>query len=102
MVNKENFILDQLSYNIDNCVNTCSYIYIYILNKSFRSYSTSLSKVINSSSFMDMDIHVCLKNFHETITSLITKINLFMDFEFLISDIHSVSLYPSSIVSYLI
>jgi hypothetical protein len=51
---------------------------------------------------MDMDIHVCLKNFHETITSLITKINLFMDFEFLISDIHSVSLYPSSIVSYLI
>jgi len=51
---------------------------------------------------MDMDIHVCLKNFQEVIASPITKINLFVDFKSLILDIQLASLYPSSIVSYLI
>jgi hypothetical protein len=32
MVSKDNLILDQLSYNIDNRVNIYIYIYIYIFN----------------------------------------------------------------------
>ena len=36
---------------------------------------------------MDMDIHVYLENFQEAIASPITKINLFVDFEYLVFDI---------------
>jgi len=36
---------------------------------------------------IDMDIHVYLENFQETIASSITKINLFVDFEYLVSNI---------------
>jgi hypothetical protein len=36
---------------------------------------------------MDIDIHVYLDDFQESIASPIKKINLFVDFEFLILDI---------------
>ena len=49
-----------------------------------------------------MDVHVYLEDFQEVITSLITKINLFVNFESLVLDIQLTSLYLSSIVSYLI
>ena len=42
---------------------------------------------------MDMDIHAYLEDFQEAITSPITKINLFVDFEYLVLDIQLASLY---------
>jgi len=115
MIDKNNLILDQLSYNIDNFVNTCSYIYIMpfqlqisycngiqIIDINVWSTWNILNKVLNSYSFMDMNIHVYLEDFQEAITSSITKINLFVEFESLVLNIQLASLYPSSIVSYLI
>lgn len=73
--------------------------------KSFINYSIffpSLSKVISSDSFMDLNIHVYLEDFQEAIVPLVVKINLFMDFKILVLDIQLTSLYPLNIAGYLI
>jgi hypothetical protein len=45
---------------------------------------------------MDLVIHVCLEDFHNTVTPPSVKTCILVDFEFLMLDIQLASLYPPS------
>ena len=61
-----------------------------ISSRKFRSHSASsvvLSNAINSDSIVDLEIHVCLEDFHYTISLPSVKINPLVNLESTVSDI---------------
>ena len=66
--------------------------------KNYRSHSASslaLSKAINSDSIVERTIHVCLKDFQDTVA--LPRVNMYplVDFDSSESAIQLASLYPS-------
>ena len=75
-----------------------------ISSRKLQSHSISfpiLSRAINLYSIVDLAIHVCFEDFHDTDPPLIVNIYPLVDFVSFVSDIKFASLNPLSIVRYL-
>jgi len=75
---------------------------LYYSDISFKNYrnhfasSSALFKAINSDSIIERAVHVCLKDFQDTVVPSRVKMYLLVDFDFLESAIQFALLYPSS------